>query len=133
MNGVMKPKVIATEKAPGAVGPYSQGMNAGPFIYVSGQLPINSATGEHYTEIEQAAKQSLSNCLAIVEAGGGTLETIVKVEIFIRDMSLFSRMNAVYAEFFGDHKPARAAVEVSKLPLDAVIEIQMIAFTGTHS
>lgn len=133
MNGVMKPKAIATDKAPGAVGPYSQGMNAGPFIYVSGQLPINSATGEHYTEIEQAAKQSLSNCLAIVEAGGGSLETIVKVEIFIRDMSLFSRMNAVYAEFFGDHKPARAAVEVSKLPLDAVIEIQMIAFTGTHA
>jgi 2-iminobutanoate/2-iminopropanoate deaminase len=93
-------------------------------------LPINSATGEHYKEIEEAARQSLENCKAIVEAGGGTLENIVKVEIFIRDMSLFARMNAVYAEFFGDHKPARAAVEVSKLPLDAVIEIQMIAYVG---
>lgn len=132
MNEVMKPRPIATEKAPGAVGPYVQGMNAGPFIYVSGQLPINPATGEHYKEIEEAAKQALENCKAIVEAGGGTLETIVKVEIFIRDMSLFARMNAVYAEFFGDHKPARAAVEVSKLPLDAIIEIQMIAFTGKH-
>lgn len=132
MNEVMKPRPIATEKAPGAVGPYVQGMNAGPFIYVSGQLPINPATGEHYKEIEVAAKQALENCKAIVEAGGGTLETIVKVEIFIRDMSLFARMNAVYAEFFGDHKPARAAVEVSKLPLDAIIEIQMIAFTGKH-
>jgi 2-iminobutanoate/2-iminopropanoate deaminase len=121
---------LTTDKAPGAVGPYSQGMAAGSFIYVSGQLPINSATGEHYKEIEEAARQSLENCKAIVEAGGGTLENIVKVEIFIRDMSLFARMNAVYAEFFGEHKPARAAVEVSKLPLDAVIEIQMIAYVG---
>jgi 2-iminobutanoate/2-iminopropanoate deaminase len=126
----MSLKPLATDKAPGAVGPYSQGMAAGSFIYVSGQLPINSATGEHYKEIEEAARQSLENCKAIVEAGGGTLENIVKVEIFIRDMSLFARMNAVYAEFFGEHKPARAAVEVSKLPLDAVIEIQMIAYVG---
>jgi 2-iminobutanoate/2-iminopropanoate deaminase len=126
----MSLKPLTTDKAPGAVGPYSQGMAAGSFIYVSGQLPINSATGEHYKEIEEAARQSLENCKAIVEAGGGTLENIVKVEIFIRDMSLFARMNAVYAEFFGEHKPARAAVEVSKLPLDAVIEIQMIAYVG---
>lgn len=121
---------VATTYAPGAVGPYSQGMIAGPFIYVSGQLPINSATGEHYKEIETATRQSLENCKAIIEAGGGTLQNVVKVEVFIRDMSLFSRMNAVYSEFFSEHKPARAAVEVSKLPLDAIIEIQMIAYLG---
>jgi 2-iminobutanoate/2-iminopropanoate deaminase len=123
-------KPVATNQAPGAVGPYSQGMVAGPFIYVSGQLPINSATGEHYKEIEEATRQSLENCKAIIEAGGGTLKDVVKAEVFIRDMSLFSRMNAVYAEYFSEHKPARAAVEVSRLPLDAVIEIQMIAYLG---
>jgi len=125
----MSLKVLNTEKAPAAVGPYSQGMQAGNFIYISGQLPLDAETKEMVKEnIELATRKSLENCKAIVEAAGATLNDVVKVEIFIKDMNEFAAMNGVYSEFFTDHKPARACVEVARLPLDAKIEIQMIAY-----
>lgn len=125
----MSLKVLNTEKAPAAVGPYSQGMQAGNFIYVSGQLPLDAETKVMVTEsIEDATRKSLENCKAIVESAGATLNDVVKVEIFLKDMNEFAAMNGVYSEFFTEHKPARACVEVARLPLDAKVEIQMIAY-----
>lgn len=121
-------KVLHTTKAPAAVGPYSQGMQVGNLVYVSGQLPLDPATGELISSsIEAATAQSLENCKAIIEAAGSSLNHVVKVEIFMKDMNDFVKMNEVYATYFVDHKPARAAVEVARLPKDAIIEIQMIA------
>ena len=121
-------KVIQTKSAPAAVGPYSQGMQVGNLVYVSGQLPLVPETGELVTSsIEAATTQSLENCKAIVEAAGSSFNHVVKVEIFLKDMNDFAKVNAVYETYFVDHKPARAAVEVARLPKDAMIEIQMIA------
>lgn len=122
-------KAIQTKNAPAAVGPYSQGYEAGGFIYVSGQLPINPATGELIKDdVKVAAKQSLDNCKGIIEEAGASITDVIKVEIFLNDMNDFGQVNEVYAAFFGDHKPARACVEVARLPLDAPVEIQMIAY-----
>lgn len=121
-------KVIQTKSAPAAVGPYSQGMQVGNLVYVSGQLPLIPETGELVTSsIEAATTQSLENCKAIVEAAGSSFNHVVKVEIFLKDMNDFAKVNAVYETYFVEHKPARAAVEVARLPKDAMIEIQMIA------
>lgn len=120
---------IQTSKAPAAVGPYSQGYKAGGFIYVSGQVPINPATSELVKDsIKAASQQSLDNCKAIIEEAGASLTDVIKVEIFLQSMSDFAQVNEVYAAFFGDHKPARACVEVAALPLGATVEIQMIAY-----
>jgi len=120
-------KLIDTDKAPGAVGPYSQGVLAGNFIYTSGQLPLNPESMELVIDIEAATRQSLENCQAILNEAGATFNNVVKVEIFLKDMNDFAKMNAVYGEFFNEHKPARACVQVAKLPMDAIVEIQMIA------
>lgn len=120
---------VSTKKAPAAVGPYSQAMKAGDFVYVSGQLPMNPETGEMVTgSIKEQTKQSLKNAKAILEEAGTSLENVVKTTVFLQDMDDFADMNGVYAEFFTDHKPARAAVEVAKLPLGADVEIQMVAY-----
>lgn len=125
----MSLKPIQTDNAPAAVGPYVQGMQAGDFIYVSGQLPIVPETKELLTgDIVAETKQSLENCKGILEAAGVTLNDVVKVEIFLKDMDQFGQVNGVYAEYFSEHKPARACVEVARLPLDGSIEIQMIAY-----
>ncbi|MDO5017852.1 MAG: Rid family detoxifying hydrolase [Lagierella massiliensis] len=119
---------IKTHKAPEAIGPYSQGTvgeKNSKVLLVSGQLPVKD--GELKTEIKEATLTSLENVLAIVEAGGGKLEDIARVGVFVKDMDDFSEINKVYEEFFKDHKPARALVEVSKLPKDAVIEIEATA------
>jgi 2-iminobutanoate/2-iminopropanoate deaminase len=122
-------KPIATPNAPAAVGPYSQGMKAGPFVYVSGQLPIDPANGELIKgDIKAATKQSLENAKAILEASGLSFNDVVKVTVFLADIKQFADMNSVYAEYFTDHKPARAAFEVANLPLLADVEIEMIAY-----
>lgn len=119
---------IKTNKAPGAVGPYSQGMKTENFIYTSGQLPISMETGEMSREnIEKETKMCLNYLLSVVEAGGSKLENIIKVTIFIKDMNDFPLINQVYEEFFDGHKPARSCVQVAKLPKDANIEIEAIA------
>lgn len=119
---------IATQKAPAAVGPYSQGTKTNNLIFTSGQLPIMPETGELVKgDIKKATKQSLDNLLAVVEAGGGTLTDIIKVNIYIKNMDDFAEVNGVYDEFFKGHKPARSCVEVSRLPKDGEIEIEAIA------
>lgn len=119
---------INTKKAPAAVGPYVQGMVHDGLIFTSGQLPINPENGELVSDIEAAAKQSLTNVLEIVKEAGGKLENIIKVNIYVKDMNDFGKLNKVYEEFFGNHKPARSCVEVARLPKDGVIEIEAIAY-----
>lgn len=125
----MSLKKVETKKAPAAVGPYSQAMIAGDFVYVSGQLPMNPETGEMVTSsVKDQTRKSLENAKAILKEAGTCLENVVKTTVFLQDMGDFSDMNEVYAEFFSNHKPARAAVEVAKLPLGADVEIQMVAY-----
>lgn len=119
---------INTKKAPAAVGPYVQGMVHDGLIFTSGQLPINPENGELVMDIEAATKQSLTNVLEIVKEAGGKLENIIKVNIYVKDMNDFGKVNKVYEEFFGSHKPARSCVEVARLPKDGVIEIEAIAY-----
>ncbi len=124
-------KRVNTENAPSAVGPYSQGMIAGDYMYVSGQLPIDPKTGKFVEGgIKEQTRQSLKNALAIIEEAGASYKEVIKTTVFLKDMNEFKDMNEVYAEFFTDHKPARAAVEVARLPLDANVEIQMFVYVG---
>lgn len=122
-------KEIKTNNAPGAIGPYSQGVKAGDFIYVSGQLPINPATGEMPEDVKEQARQSLENVKAILEEAGASLDNVVKTTVYLADMSFFGPMNEVYAEFFnGGVFPARAAFAVKELPKQAKLEIEVVAF-----
>jgi len=120
-------KVIQTNNAPKAVGPYSQGVVAGNTLYVSGQIPYVPETMKPVgDDIKSQTAQSLKNILGIVEAAGFQKEDIVKCGVFLQDMNMFKDMNEMYAAFFGDHKPARFAVEVRRLPLDVLVEIDAI-------
>ncbi len=122
-------KIISTDKAPAAVGPYSQAIQAGGFIYVSGQLPLIPGKGELVKDdIKAATKQALENAKAILEAAGYSFNDVVKVTVLLNDIKQFADMNAVYAEYFSEHKPARAAFEVANLPLLADVEIEMVAY-----
>ena len=119
--------VIATDKAPAAIGPYSQGIRAGALVFTSGQLPIDPATGAFPDTIEAQTRQSLENCKAILAAAGLTMENVVKTTVFLKDMNDFAAMNGVYATFFPTNAPARSAVEVARLPKDARVEIECVA------
>ena len=120
-------KIISTKNAPAAVGPYSQGVMANGTLYVSGQIPFVPETMTLVSEdIKDQTRQSLNNILGIVEEAGLTKENIIKCGVFMQDLGQFKDMNEVYAEFFGDHKPARFAVEVRRLPLDVLVEIDAI-------
>ncbi len=124
----MSLKLLSTKKAPGAVGPYSQGAKAGNLIFTSGQLPIDPESGELLKgDIKKQAKQSLENVKAILEAAGAGLEDVVKVTVYVVDIKQFSLINEVYSEYFSTHKPARSLVEVAGLPLGGEIEIEAIA------
>ncbi|MBR1939905.1 MAG: RidA family protein [Bacteroidaceae bacterium] len=120
-------EVISSKKAPGAIGPYSQGIVAGGLVFVSGQLPIDAATGVMAEGIEQQTKQSLTNIQHILAEAGLTMKDVVKTTVFLADMSLFGDMNKVYATFFETDCPARSAVAVKALPKDALVEIECIA------
>ena len=123
----MEKEVINTKNAPGAIGPYSQGIIVGDFVYTSGQIPINPATGVMETDIKSATKQSMENVKAILEAAGTSLENVVKTSIFLKDLNDFTAVNEVYGTYFTENPPARSCVQVAKLPKDAVIEIEAIA------
>ena len=124
----MEKKIIATTNAPGAIGPYSQAQVIGDLVITSGQLPIDVATGAFPEGIEAQTRQSLTNVKAIIEAAGLTMDNVVKTTVFLSDMNNFAAMNGVYAEFFTEGKyPARSAVEVARLPKDALVEIEVIA------
>jgi 2-iminobutanoate/2-iminopropanoate deaminase len=120
---------IATTSAPAAIGPYSQGIIAGDLVFTSGQLPINPVTGGIADGIEAQTAQSLKNVAAVLGAGGSSVEKIIKTTVFLKNMDDFAAMNAVYSEFFKGTEafPARSAVEVSRLPKGALIEIEAIA------
>lgn len=120
-------KQIDTPKAPAAIGPYSQAMQAGNLIFVSGQLPINPADGTMPSDIKAQTRQSLENAKAILEAAGATFANVAKTTVFLADMSLFAPMNEVYAEYFSAPYPARCAFAVKELPKQALVEIEMIA------
>ena len=120
-------KVICSDKTPGAIGPYSQGIEANGLVFVSGQLPIDAATGVMPEGIKAQTQQSLENIQHILKAAGLTMNDVVKTTVFLADMSLFGDMNQVYATFFTSDCPARCAFAVKSLPKDALVEIECIA------
>ena len=121
-------KVISTEKAPAAIGPYSQAIQVGSFVYTSGQIPIDPATGVVVEGgIKEQARQSLANVKAILAEAGLSMSSVVKTTVFLADMNDFADMNAVYAEFFTEPYPARSAVAVKMLPKGASVEIEVVA------
>jgi 2-iminobutanoate/2-iminopropanoate deaminase len=121
-------RIVATDKAPAAVGPYSQGVCVGDFIFTAGQLGIIPGTKEFAgLDIEAQTRQALENLKAVLEAGGSCLEHVVKTTVFLQDIGEFARMNAVYAEFFPEGPPARSAVQVAALPLNGRVEIEAVA------
>ena len=124
-------EIISTTGAPGAIGPYSQAVKAGDFLFVSGQLPIDPATGAFAgDDISAQTRQSLTNVKNIVEAAGMTMADVVRVGVFLQDMEHFGAMNAVYGEFFTADCPARAAVQVARLPKHALVESAAVAYQG---
>ena len=124
----MDKTVIHTEQAPAAIGPYSQGIKAGNTVYVSGQIPIDPATGEFAGEdIAAQTRQSLTNIREILKAGGADMSHVVKTTVLLKDIADFAAMNEVYAEFFTEPYPARAAFQAAALPKGALVEIEAIA------
>lgn len=119
--------VVSTDKAAPAAGPYSQAIGTEQFVFASGQLPIDPASGNIPDGIEQQTRQSLANLLAVLEAGGASFGSVVKTTVFLKNMSDFTVMNGIYAEFFKDAPPARSTIEVARLPKDALVEIEAIA------
>ena len=121
-------KEIKTTKAPQAIGPYSQAIEANGFVFCSGQIAIDPATGKLMSgTVEEQTRLVLNNLKAVLEAAGSSLEKVVKCTVFLQDMNDFSKMNAVYGEFFKPPYPARAAVQVARLPKDVKVEIEAIA------
>ena len=121
-------QVINTNEAPGAIGPYSQAIKANGFLFVSGQLPVVPATGQ-FAEggVSGQTRQSLENVKTILAAAGCTLDDVVKTTVFIKDMNDFGAVNTAYAEYFTQDCPARACIEVARLPKDALVEIEVVA------
>ena len=120
-------QTIATDKAPAAIGPYSQAVNLNGTLYISGQIPVNPQTGSMPDGIEAQTRQSLQNIGAILEAAGLSFNDVVKTTVLLADMAHFAAMNAVYAEFFTQDKPARACCQVAALPKGALVEIEATA------
>lgn len=121
-------EVVSTANAPAALGPYSQALKVNGFIYCSGQIPINPASGAvEAVSIEDQTRQAITNLKNVLEAAGSSLANVVKTTVFIKDMNDFVALNGVYAEMFGDTKPARSCVEVARLPKDVKVEIEAIA------
>ena len=122
-------KELKSTGAPGAIGPYSQGIKAGNFVYVSGQLPINAVTGEMPDDVKEQTRQSLENVKAILAEAGATMHDVVKSTVYLAEMSYFGAMNEVYGEYFeGSVYPARAAFAVKELPKQAKVEIEVVAY-----
>ena len=124
----MMKQVIQTNNAPQAIGPYSQAIMANDTLYVSGQIPVIPATGVIVSDqVEEQARQVMENVKAVVEAAGLTLDYVVKTNVFIKNMDDFAKINAVYSEYFKENCPARACVEVARLPKDVLLEMDAIA------
>ena len=123
----MAKSALHSEAAPAAIGPYSQAVKAGNLIFVSGQLPIDSASGEMPSDIKAQTRQSIRNIEAILSEAGASLDNVLKTTVYLADMSLFGEMNEVYAEHFKSPYPARAAFAVKELPKQALVEIEVVA------
>lgn len=127
-------KTFATNLAPAAVGPYSQACGTDSLVFVSGQLGIDPATGTFVPDgFETQARQAMTNMQAILEAAHASLDTVLAVEVFLTDMGRFKEFNSIYSEFFTDHKPARAAIEVKGLPLGGLVEVKCTALRSAET
>ena len=125
----MTKKIISTDQAPAAIGPYSQAIEVNGIIYTSGMIPVVPATGEIVTGIEAQAKQALTNVKNLLESQGSSMDKVIKTTVFIKNMDDFAKVNEVYAGFFTGDFPARSCVEVARLPKDVLIEMEAIALT----
>ena len=125
--GSAKPRAVATDKAPEAIGPYSQAQVVGDFVFTSGQIGLDPATGELRKGLEAQCEQVFQNLSAVLEAAGSSIAKSVKTTVFITDMSSFSTVNEIYAKYFSEPYPARSCVEVSELPKGALIECEIVA------
>ncbi|MCB2210873.1 RidA family protein [bacterium] len=125
-------RIVRTDTAPGAIGPYNQAVVAnGGFLFTAGQIPLHPTNGEIVgATIEEQTEQALKNLKAVVEAGGSSLENVVKTTVFLKDMNDFVAMNGVYQSFFSGEAPARSAVEVARLPKDVLVEIECVALVN---
>ena len=124
-------RVIATQKAPGAVGPYSQAIVSSGFVFVSGQIPLDPATGALVAGgIAEQTARVLENLAAVLAASGSSMEQVVKTTVYLKDLSQFAAMNEVFARYFPANPPARAAIEAARLPRDVMVEIDAIAEVG---
>jgi 2-iminobutanoate/2-iminopropanoate deaminase len=124
-------EIIKTEKAPAAIGPYSQAVRAGGFIFASGQIPLDPMTGEFVAGgVAEQTEQVMKNLSAVLEAAGASLAQVVKTTVFLADMNDFAVMNEVYGRYFQENPPARATVQAARLPKDARVEIEAIAIQG---
>ena len=125
-------ETITTDKAPGAIGPYSQAIKTGNLVFCSGQIPIDPATGEFVSDdVAEQTDQVLKNLRSVLEAAGSSLEDVVKTTVFVADMNDFAAMNEVYGRYFDGNKPARATVQAARLTKDARVEIECVALVGS--
>jgi 2-iminobutanoate/2-iminopropanoate deaminase len=124
-------RVIRTERAPEAIGPYSQAVVYGGVLYTAGQIPLDPATGEMIDgDIAVQTERVLQNLIGVLESAGSSLDRVLKTTVFLRDMNDFSAMNEVYARFFASHRPARSTVQAARLPRDCSVEIECMAAVG---
>ena len=127
----MTKEIVSTDKAPGAIGPYSQAIKADGMVFCSGQIPIDPATGDFVSDVvAEQTEQVLKNLSEVLAAAGSSLDDVVKTTVFLADMNDFAEMNEVYSRFFSENKPARATVQAARLPRDARVEIECIALAG---
>ncbi|MDP7148068.1 MAG: RidA family protein [Nitrospinaceae bacterium] len=128
----MKKRIIQTDQAPAAIGPYSQAVRVDNFLYTSGQIALDPQSGEFLSgEIEQETERTIENISAILIAGGLSLENVIKTTVYLTDLSHFARMNHIYEKYFSGNKPARACVQVAALPKGAKVEIEAIAIAAS--
>ena len=124
----MKKKVIQTDQAPKAIGPYSQAIRTDSMVYTAGQVGLDPVTGELISNsVEEQTRQALTNVRKVLEAAGSTMDQVVKTTVFLKDMNDFAKMNSIYAEFFGENPPARSTIAVAGLPKGAQVEIEVVA------
>ncbi|MCE9644865.1 MAG: RidA family protein [Chloroflexi bacterium] len=124
----MKKKIIHTEKAPKAIGPYSQAIRTESMVYTAGQIGLDPVSGELVSaSVEEQTRQALTNIRNVLETAGSSIDNVVKTTVFLKDMNDFSKMNAIYAEFFGENPPARSTIAVAGLPKGGLVEIEAVA------
>ncbi|WP_424768665.1 RidA family protein [Paenibacillus sp. sgz302251] len=132
MTTKLQLQVIATDKAPAAIGPYSQAIKLGGLLFTSGQIPLDASGQLVEGGIEEQTHQVFRNLEAVLAAAGAGFQDVVKATVFLKDMNQFATVNGIYSSYFGDHKPARSAVEVARLPKDVFVEIEVIASTNVE-